>query len=174
MTRGIKEAIVDEFVELVDLFPTLSEIAGLKVPKTCPPEPFNIDFCTEGVSFAPLISKAGGSKSVDFHRWKNATFSQYPRPGDTPTEQTDLPHLVNITIMGYSMRTQEYHFTEWIGFNHSAFQGNWSDVHGRELYIKKSDPFEDNNVAEEPDYKQLVQDLHARLMRGWRDCLPVF
>ncbi|XP_785170.4 iduronate 2-sulfatase [Strongylocentrotus purpuratus] len=165
--------VVNEFVELVDMFPTLAELAGLQVPSTCPPNPFKVDFCTEGVSFAPLITRGFGRKGVSYTRWKNATFSQYPRPGDVPTLESDLPHLVNITIMGYSMRTSDYHFTEWIGFNHSIFQGDWEDVHARELYVLATDPLEDDNVADSLDYQDLIQDLHIKLMRGWRDSLPV-
>ncbi|XP_071504150.1 iduronate 2-sulfatase-like [Diadema antillarum] len=165
---------VTEFVELVDLFPTLSDLAGLKIPDVCPPKPFKIDFCSEGVSFAPLISPSSRRNARMLSRWKNATFSQYPRPSERPTEQTDLPSLVNITIMGYSMHTHDYHFTEWIGFNHSTFEGNWSDVRARELYVMATDQEENNNVAEDPSYVDVVRDLHVRLMNGWRDCLPEF
>lgn len=173
-SSGLKEGqVVNEFVELVDMFPTLAELAGLQVPSTCPPNPFKVDFCTEGVSFAPLITKGSGRKGVSYTRWKNATFSQYPRPGDVPTLESDLPHLVNITIMGYSMLTSDYHFTEWIGFNHSIFQGDWEDVHARELYVLATDPLEDDNVGDSLDYQDLVQDLHIKLKRGWRDSLPV-
>ncbi|XP_041458841.1 iduronate 2-sulfatase-like isoform X2 [Lytechinus variegatus] len=173
-SHGLKGGkVVKEFVELVDMFPSLAELAGLPVPNTCPPNPFKVDFCTEGVSFAPLIVGDLSRKGSSYTRWKNATFSQYPRPGDVPTYQSDLPHLVNITIMGYSMRTVDYHFTEWIGFNHSTFQGDWEDVHARELYVLATDPLENDNVADNSDFSDLVQDLHMRLKRGWRDSLPV-
>ena len=32
----------DEFVEAVDVFPTLADLAGLSVPQVCPPNPFKV------------------------------------------------------------------------------------------------------------------------------------
>lgn len=48
-------------VEMVDIYPTLSELAGLPLPAHL-----------EGVSFAPLLDSPNRS-------WKSAVFSQYPR-----------------------------------------------------------------------------------------------
>jgi iduronate 2-sulfatase len=49
-------------VEFVDIYPTLSELAGLPLPKHL-----------EGVSFRPLLDSPK-------QPWKSAAFSQYPRP----------------------------------------------------------------------------------------------
>lgn len=53
-------------VELVDLYPTLAELAALPQPKHL-----------EGKSFAPLLEKPD-------QPWKDAAFSQYLRPGKPP------------------------------------------------------------------------------------------
>ena len=163
-------------VELVDMFPTLAELAGLKVPPTCPENPLKDDFCTEGSSLAPLIYNVTGRNHGlrKIVRWKNATFSQYPRPSDLPTEDSDIPHLVNITIMGYSMRTENYRYTEWIGFDHVAFKGNWKDVHAREFYVLQNDAHEDFNMVDDPKYASVVKHLSQTLQSGWRYSLPVF
>jgi arylsulfatase A-like enzyme len=77
----------DALVEFVDIYPTLSELAGLPLPNHL-----------EGVSFKPLL---GDPKRA----WKRAAFSQYPRnPGGR--------HL-----MGYSVRTDRYRFTVWVDRN---------------------------------------------------------
>ncbi|XP_071477900.1 iduronate 2-sulfatase-like [Diadema antillarum] len=172
--KGDIGVAVEDLVELVDMFPSLSELAGLKVPPVCPPQPFKVDFCAEGNSFAPLV-KAHSRQEIkqEFSRWKNATFSQYPRPGMTPSVYTDLPNLEIITVMGYSMLTEDYHYTEWVGFNGTTIKADWSDVKARELYIRGVDPLEDNNVADESEYKDLVKKLSQELQNGWRYSQPV-
>jgi len=74
-------------VEFVDIYPTLSELAGLPLPSHL-----------EGVSLKPLLNNPGQS-------WKSAAFSQYPRKGGK-SGTGDL--------MGYSMRTDRYRFTVWV------------------------------------------------------------
>lgn len=70
-------------VEFVDIYPTLSDLAGLPIPSTL-----------EGLSMAPLLDQP----ELD---WKRAAFSQYPRSSRGKR------------LMGYSMRTQRYRFTRW-------------------------------------------------------------
>jgi len=214
-------AAVKELVELVDIFPTLSELAGLPIPTQCPENSNNVTFCTEGTSMVPLIhrscelrsfhhknkparnmypqlpkykftkiyaikNKKGFSHSRthvtdkhinDIHlprlqpdiQWKSAVFSQYPRPSDTPVSSSDKPRLKHIRIMGYSMRTKDYRYTEWVGFDHVTFTMDWSDVHARELYLRTKDPQENVNVAGFKQYAALVEALSKQLHLGWRE-----
>ena len=74
-------------VEFVDIYPTLSELAGLPLPAHL-----------EGTSLKPLLDDPA-------RPWKTAAFSQYPRSGNR-TEAGDL--------MGYSMRTDRYRLTVWV------------------------------------------------------------
>ncbi|TWT84290.1 Choline-sulfatase [Planctomycetes bacterium CA13] len=70
-------------VELVDVYPTLCELAGLPVSDHL-----------EGRSIVPLLSEPDQT-------WKQAAFSQFQRRhGRTP-------------LMGYSMRTDRYRYIEW-------------------------------------------------------------
>lgn len=78
-TRGI--------VEFVDIYPTLSELAGLPLPAHL-----------EGLSFKPLLENPQQA-------WKRAAFSQYPRPAGKTTGGP---------LMGYSMRTERHRFTVWV------------------------------------------------------------
>lgn len=74
----------DALVEFVDIYPTLSELAGLPLPGHL-----------EGTSFKPLLD--------DPQRpWKSAAFSQYPR------------YSGGKNLMGYSMRTKHHRFTLWV------------------------------------------------------------
>jgi arylsulfatase A-like enzyme len=74
-------------VEFVDIYPTLSDLAGLPLPPHL-----------EGISLKPLLDDPQRA-------WKTAAFSQYPRKGGK-TGTGDL--------MGYSMRTDRYRFTVWV------------------------------------------------------------
>ena len=69
------------FVEAVDIYPTLMEMAGLAAPKNL-----------EGMSFVPLLEDPEQA-------WKPAAFSQYTRNG---TEKGDL--------VGYSMKTEQFRY----------------------------------------------------------------
>jgi iduronate 2-sulfatase len=77
----------DVLVEFADIYPTLSELAGLPLSKHL-----------EGVSFKPLLDNPSRS-------WKKAAFSQYPR------------NVARRRLMGYSMRTDRYLFTVWVDRN---------------------------------------------------------
>src|SRR5690606_16951448 len=68
-------------VELVDLYPTLTDLAELPAPKEI-----------DGVSLVPLLDRPNRS-------WKNTAFSQFPRPW----MYKDRPE-----VMGYSVRSVDY------------------------------------------------------------------
>nr|CAB3263463.1 iduronate 2-sulfatase-like [Phallusia mammillata] len=168
-SRTEKDLQTDALVETVDLFPTLSELAGIEVPPYCPDNPFKVDFCTEGSSFVKLLIHAGKKREIT---WKDAVFSQYPRPSDYPQMNTDLPSLKDIKIMGYTMRTNRYRYTEWVGFDPTNFKANFTEVHGKELYLHNSDPLEIYNVANLKMYADLAESLHKKLLAGWKGALP--
>ena len=48
---------LENYAELVDIFPTIAELAGVAVPPRCSSEEESqsMALCTEGVSLAPLI-----------------------------------------------------------------------------------------------------------------------
>ncbi len=88
----------------------------------------------EGTSFAPLLDDPG-------QPWKDAAFSQYPRGGQ---------------IMGYTMRTNRYRYTEWQ-------DRTTGEVRARELYDHQADPQENVNAAESPEHANLLLQLAAQL-----------
>lgn len=158
-----------ELVELVDLFPTLVDLAGLeKIPK-CPLKSENIELCTEGDSLLPLIINEAKNTSNKIN-WKSSVFSQYPRPGEIPssTPNSDKPKLKDIEIMGYSIRTKQYRYTEWVGWNSKTFKANWTDVKDIELYDHFIDPDENLNLSGRPGLEEVQTDLRKQLRKGFK------
>ena len=111
--------------ELVDVFPTLCEAAGLPAP--------------QGLAGKSLLAATDDPDAAI----KAAAFSQYPR-GNRRTGN----------VMGYSMRTDRYRYTEW-------------GDKGSELYDHQGDPGENVNLAARPDNKALVETLSKQLRAAY-------
>jgi len=90
----------------------------------------------DGTSFVPLL------QSTD-RPWKQAAFSQYPRG----------------KRMGYTMRTDDWRYTEWIN-------KQTREVVARELYDHRQDQAETSNVAEASGNTSLVGQLSQQLAGG--------
>ena len=97
----------------------------------------------EGISMVPLFTNPKKS-------WKKAAFSQYPRPGN---------------IMGYSMRTDQYRYTEWI-------DRATKEIKDKELYDLKNDPICKESIVYKPENEELVAQLHKQLQAGWKAAKP--
>lgn len=95
----------------------------------------------EGASLLPLLDDPR-------RKWKAAAFSQYPRGRG---------------IMGYSLRTERWRYTEWI----SRPAG---EIVARELYDHAAGPTATANLADLPQHTSTVRELSAMLDRGrgWR------
>jgi len=81
--------------------------------------------------------------------WKPAAFSQYPRG----------------RIMGYTMRTDRWRYTEWQ-------DRKTGEATARELYDHEADPGENVNLAGRAEHKETVAKLAQMLKAGWRGALP--
>jgi arylsulfatase A-like enzyme len=78
----------DRLVEFVDLYPTLCQLSGLRVPENL-----------EGLSFAPLLDDRT-------RPWKTAVFSQFLREGIWTAPD-------GVEYMGFSVRTERHRYVEW-------------------------------------------------------------
>uniref|UniRef100_A0A8C9UYK6 Iduronate 2-sulfatase n=2 Tax=Scleropages formosus TaxID=113540 RepID=A0A8C9UYK6_SCLFO len=152
---------VRNVVELVDLFPTVSELAGLKPPPPCPHSSFAVQLCTEGSSRALSIQVL--KEGIDVEA---IAYSQYPRPSDAPQADSDLPSLADIRIMGYSVRSHSYRFTVWVTFDPVNFTANLTDIHAGELYLLKDDPGQDHNIYNSIMHGTALVKLGSRLPWG--------
>ena len=68
------------------------------------------------------------------------------------------------SIMGYSIRTERYRYTEWHDNNYRSFD-TYKDrnITAVELYDYESDPNETKNFAKDKNYKTVVNDLQGKL-----------
>lgn len=157
----------DALVELVDIYPTLCELAGI-------PKPDHI----VGKSFAPLLDDPD-------QEWKEFALSQFPSPalrewaanplsaemretffgplieeveGRVIEQQGDLwdRELFEQYVMGYSLRTDRYRFVSWLDSRDLN-----ADPVFVELYDHKNDPTETVNIADEN--ADVVKELSLKL-----------
>ncbi|XP_051877943.1 iduronate 2-sulfatase [Pristis pectinata] len=149
-------SMVEASVELVDLFPTLCQLLKLPIPPMCPSSSFHVELCTEGGGMASLFNS-----NTTSNRDESFAFTQYPRPADKPQLNSDLPLLRDIRIMGYSIRSNDYRYTQWVSYNPSTFSANLSDVHAGELYFYKTDPGQDDNLYNNMEFAGMVRKFSA-------------
>jgi len=93
----------------------------------------------EGKSLVPLM--------VDPRAWDNqdtVAFSQFHRSGNR----------------GYSVRTQNFRYTEWCSTNTGT-------IVAQELYDHRSDPQENLNVANSPEREEQLRYAQSRLHQQW-------
>jgi uncharacterized sulfatase len=109
-------------VELVDIYPTLADLCGLTPPSNL-----------EGKSLRPLLENLKAPWS------KPAVTQQVRREGGRQ-------------VMGYSVRTERWRYTEWDG-----------GAAGAELYDQEADPHEYQNLAKDPTYASKLAELKALL-----------
>jgi arylsulfatase A-like enzyme len=133
-------AKTDSLTELVDLYPTLCDLAGIEIPESM-----------EGVSLRPLLD----TPERDL---KSAAFSQYVRrPKNSPDGKR---------YMGSSMVTRRYHYVEWYPWDDATKTAG--DQVAVELYDLDADPEENINLAARPDRAATIRDLSAKLEAGWK------
>ena len=170
--RGKKS---NALVELVDLFPTLCDLANVSKPKHL-----------EGQSFLPLLNDPN-------KQWKKAAFSQYPNPALREWAANPLSHGMRETwfgplikeveqriinqqgarwerelfeehLMGYSMRTDHYRLVVWQDRRHPDDLPVFI-----ELFDHQTDPYEKHNIAYQ--HPVLVQQLTRQLRAGWKKAM---
>ena len=140
------ETVVEEFVELVDVFPTLADVVGLNPVALCPENSTFIKVCTEGRSIL---------QSLETGLWKDAAFSQFRRNNN----------------MGHAIHTKEYSYSRWMPLTNGEIQ-DWDRVNAEELYDLIRDPDQTANLAGFPEYADMQAEAAERLKANWRAVLP--
>ena len=122
---------VDSIVEFVDIYPTVVELCGLPLPSNL-----------AGTSLVPAMSRPD-------LKIKEFALSQFPRPWF---------YKGRPEVMGYSMRTDQFRYTEWLNFESG-------ETLARELYNRARDSSELNNLAHDPDESQ------KKIVKSFQDTL---
>jgi arylsulfatase A-like enzyme len=132
--------------EFVDVYPTLCELAEFPIPDHL-----------QGTSLVPLLENPD-------RKWKTAAYSQFllGRYGRTKTIKGEQ--------MGYAIRTERYRYVEW--YNWLKDEKKKGDFICRELFDHKTDPQENVNLANEPEFKETVELISQQLKKGWRYSKP--
>ncbi len=97
---------------------------------------FTVPKHCEGVSLIPLLKNPKA-------KFKAAAFSQYPRKNG---------------IMGYTMKTHRYRYTEWRNMKTGK-------IEARELYDHKKDSQENENVINKPEYADTIKKMKQLIIK---------
>lgn len=120
-------------VELIDVFPTVCDAAGVKKPDGL-----------AGVSLAPTLADATVAT-------KAAAFTQHPRPAYFDRTEKGVPDA-----MGYSVRTAKVRYTEWRDWETGKLLA-------AELYEHPADAAETVNRVETPSSAEALKEARAAL-----------
>ena len=119
----------DALVELVDIYPTLVSLAGLDKP----------DSRLHGINLQSVLAGQQAPRRAAFSQSWSAAHLVRP-------ERRDME------IMGYTIRTDRYRYTEWAG-----------GKEGVELYDYLVDPNEVQNLALNTEYGVIVAQMQSTL-----------
>lgn len=129
---GQTPANTDALVEFVDIYPSLCELAGLELPGHL-----------QGKSFVPLLENPD-------KKWKEGALSYWPESNRTNPEKV---------IMGYTVQTDRYRYTEWI-------RESTGELLARDLFDHQTDPDENISISNDTENEELLQKLSKLLDRG--------
>jgi len=142
ITKGSR---TEAIVQLVDIYPTLAEITGMDAPDDL-----------VGHSLVPLLKNPDAEWSYPAFTIQARTVN--PRALEGQSKYSFNPNVASAdpTIFGRSVRVKRYRYTEWD-------EGRL----GAELYDYEKDPNEFNNLANNPAYKDLVNELAGILHKNF-------
>ena len=170
VASGVKR---DVPVELVDVFPTIAELAGVPLP---PGETL------DGQSLAGVMR--GSTAPLP----RNYSLSVYPRcPANTTDnalfwKDNDCVQVERTAFfaMGVSIRTERWRYNEWLQWDPVALAPAWdAPNYGAELYDHLGDdgstfdaPYEVVNLAIQPAYAALRATLSTLLRVAYGNAPP--
>jgi len=131
-------------VGLIDVYPTLTELCGVKPPANL-----------QGQSLVPILKDTTAAG-------RGWTISEVVRGGGIKRFGASAATGDNVKrFLGYSFRTPRWRYTEWD-------EGRL----GRELYDHDNDPKEITNLADDPAHAATVAELSAKLREAAKTTFP--
>src|SRR5262245_52533857 len=129
--------------ELVDVYPTVAELCGLKAPANLPgkslvPQMNDASQAGKGFALTQVRRGGGGAAAKAKAESPQATAKQKAKAG--------------AGFVGYSLRTDRYRYTEWD-----------EGKQGTELYDHEKDPQEFTNLAKDPQHANTIKQLSTKL-----------
>jgi arylsulfatase A-like enzyme len=142
---GIKPGTTNSMTEHLDVFPSICDLAGLKIPAVL-----------QGKSLKPLMEN---KKAII----KEFSISQYPRK----LKAADAEKLgyADAKLMGYSLRNNQYRLTLWMNNKFTTSQPYTpSRIYASEMYDYLNDPLEKVNVANVKKYAGAKEQLMTQML----------
>ena len=137
-------SVVKTPVSHIDLYPTLTGLAGVKAPANL-----------QGESLAPLLKNADAKS-------RGWALSQVVRGGNIKRfGASAATGDQGKRFFGYSLRTPRWRYTEWD-----------EGAQGRELYDHDADPKELTNLANDPAHAKTITELSAQLRAAVKATYP--
>ena len=162
----------EAMVSLVDLLPTVVDIAGGKIPD----EPENID----GQSFVAVLKgeKAQHRENVFATHSGDGTMNQAPMRMIRTKRYKYIVNLAPSIVYNTHINLAKDHdggYQYWASWQKCSFSNEHAAAvlwryHNRpeeELYDIQSDPDEWHNLAKNPDYKRILEEFRLQ-MKDWR------
>ncbi len=139
-----KGTVANAPVGLIDLYPTLTELCGVKAPDNL-----------QGQSLAPILKDVAA-------KGRGWVLSQVMRGGGFKRQGASAAAGDNgKRLFGYALRTERWRYIEW---------GNGEA--GKELYDHEADPKELTNLADKPDLAATQTELAEKLQAAVKSTFP--
>jgi iduronate 2-sulfatase len=157
----------DVLAELVDLYPTLSALAGL-------PDPRSAGEMLNGTSLEPVFDEPNDTQRQHVGASiKEAAYSQFAKRNLTDVHPEFSRNETQ--LMGYSVRVSSWRYTAWFAFDvrnmRPITDGSPGSNLGTELYDHRGDsglwldfPGEERNLVEDEEHKAVVAELHQKVL----------
>eukprot|EP00931_Biecheleriopsis_adriatica_P004102 TRINITY_DN10581_c0_g1_i2.p1 TRINITY_DN10581_c0_g1~~TRINITY_DN10581_c0_g1_i2.p1 ORF type:complete len:751 (+),score=121.10 TRINITY_DN10581_c0_g1_i2:151-2253(+) len=150
--------------ELIDIFPTMAAAMGIPMDE---PEAVSLD----GKSLLPVLQSPDDAAVAS--ETKQFALSQYMR---CPLDKLDPAQFwkandctfvdrTQMAFFGYTLRTQKWRYTEWVRWNGTTLEPDWSSQVGTELYSHDGDDGSDFNCFENANADKSHPDVVAEMSR---------